>query len=116
MIYYGLTWRPATDNLGDDLVALAAMQHLPRVDYALDADALDAPLPALHADDRLALLCPGLFLRSSAHWPVEKHIAPVCIGVHMSSGDAWGLPLSSLDGAGYDALQGTCAPQTVWPR
>ena len=109
MIYYGLTWRPATDNLGDDLVALAAMQHLPRVDYALDADALDAPLPALHADDRLALLCPGLFLRSSAHWPVEKHTAPVCIGVHMSSGDAWGLPLSSLDGAGYDALL-ACAP------
>ena len=27
MIYYGLTWRPATDNLGDDLVALAAMQR-----------------------------------------------------------------------------------------
>ncbi len=104
MLYYGLTWRPATDNLGDDLVTLAAMQHLPRVDYALDADALDAPLPALAADDRLVLLAPGLFLRSSAHWPPEKHIAPVCIGVHISEEDAWGLPLSTLDGAGYDAL------------
>jgi len=109
MTYYGLTWRPATDNLGDDLVALAAMQHLPRVDYTLDADALDAPLPALHEEDRLVLLCPGLFLRSSAHWPPEKHIAPVCMGVHISQEDAWGLPLSTLDGAGLDALM-ACAP------
>lgn len=109
MLYYGLTWRPATDNLGDDLVTLAAMQRLPRVDYALDADALDAPLPGLGEDDRLVLLAPGLFLRSSAHWPPEGHIAPVCMGVHISEEDAWGLPLSALDGAGLDALT-ACAP------
>ena len=109
MLYYGLTWRPTTDNLGDDLVTLAAMQRLPRVDFHLDADALDAPLPGLTDDDRLVLLAPGLFLRSSAHWPPEKHIAPVCAGVHISSEDAWGLPVSTLDGAGYDALT-ACAP------
>lgn len=109
MLYYGLTWRPATDNFGDDLVTLAAMQHLPRVDYTLDADALDAPLPALKEDSRLVLLAPGLFLRSSAHWPPESHIAPVCMGVHISEEDAWGLPLSTLDGAGLDALT-ACAP------
>lgn len=109
MLYYGLTWRPSTDNLGDDLVSLAAMQHLPRVDMALDADALDAPLCELQEDDRLVLLSPGLFLRSSAHWPPEKHIVPVCVGVHISEEDAWGMPVSSLDGAGYDALL-ACAP------
>lgn len=109
MLYYGLTWRPATDNQGDDLVTLAAMQRLPRVDRVLDADALDAPLSGLSDDDRLVLLAPGLFLRSSAHWPPEKHMIPVCVGVHMSEEDAWGLPLSTLDGAGYDALA-ACAP------
>lgn len=109
MLYYGLTWRPATDNFGDDLVTLAAMQHLPRVDHVLDADALDAGLPALTEDDRLVLLAPGLFLRSSAHWPPDGHIAPVCIGVHIPEEDAWGLPLSTLDGAGLDALT-ACAP------
>ena len=109
MLYYGLTWRPATDNLADDLVTLAAMQRLPRVDRVLDADALDAPLSGLADDDRLVLLAPGLFLRSSAHWPPEKHMIPVCVGVHMSEEDAWGLPLSTLDGAGYDALA-ACAP------
>ena len=109
MLYYGLAWRPSTDNLGDDLVTLAALQRLPRVDRVLDADALDAPLPGLKDDDQLALLAPGLFLRSSAHWPPERHIVPVCIGVHISEEDAWGLPLSTLDGAGYDALL-ACAP------
>ncbi len=104
MIYYGLTWRPRSDNQGDDLVALAALQHLPRMDYALDADALDAPLPALTDEDRLVLLAPGVFLRSTAHWPPEKHIAPVGIGVHLSSEDAWGLPLNTLDGTGLEAL------------
>lgn len=105
MIYYGLTWRPETDNAGDDLVALAALQQLPRVDHILDADALDAPLPGLKDDDRLVLLTPGLALRSSAHWPPEKHIAPVCVGVHISEEDAWGLPISTLDGAGLEALK-----------
>ncbi len=104
MIYYGLTWRPRSDNQGDDLVALAALQRLPRMDYALDADALDAPLPALGDGDRLVLLAPGVFLRSTAHWPPEKHIAPVGIGVHLSSEDAWGLPLDTLDGTGLEAL------------
>ena len=109
MLYYGLTWRPSTDNLGDDLVSLAAMQHLPRVDRVLDADALDAPLPGLTDEDRLAVLAPGLFLRSSAHWPPERHLFPVCIGVHLSSEDAWGMPLNSLDGTGHEALL-ACAP------
>lgn len=109
MLYYGLTWRPRTDNLGDDLTALAALQHLPRIDRVLDADALDAPLPGLAADDRLVLLAQGLFLRSSAHWPPEKHIAPVCAGVHISEEDAWGLPISTMDGAGLEALL-ACSP------
>ena len=109
MLYYGLTWRPTTDNLGDDLVALAALQQLPRVDFHLDADALDAPLPSLGEEDRLVLLASGLFLRSSAHWPPEGHIAPVCVGVHISEEDAWGLPLNTLDGAGLDALT-ACGP------
>lgn len=109
MLYYGLTWRPNADNLGDDLVSLAAMQRLPRIDLALDADALDAPLSGMSEGDRLVLLSPGMFLRSSAHWPPEEHIMPVCVGVHLSEEDAWGLPLSTLDGAGYDALA-ACAP------
>ena len=109
MVYYGLTWRPVTDNLGDDLVALAAMQQLPRVDRVLDADTLDAPLPDLTDADRLVLLVSGQFLRATAHWPPDGHIAPVCAGVHISEEDTWGLPITALDGAGLSALS-ACAP------
>ena len=109
MLYYGLTWRPGTDNLGDDLTALAAMQHLPRIDRVLDADALDAPLPGWQDEDRLVLLAHGIFLHASAHWPPERHIVPVCAGVHISEEDAWGLPFSAIDGAGLDALR-ACGP------
>lgn len=105
MLHYGLAWHPASDNLGHDLLALAARQHLPRVDFLLDADALDAPLPGLGDEDRVVALIPGNFLASSAHWPPEKHIAPVCVGVHITEEDAWGLPLSTLDGAGLACLR-----------
>ncbi len=109
MLTYGLTWRPRTDNIGDDLTALAAMQHLPRIDHVLDADALDAPLPSFTDDDRLVLLAHGIFLRASSHWPPEKHIVPVCAGIHISEEDAWGLPFATMDGAGLEALR-ACAP------
>ncbi|MBQ8555064.1 MAG: polysaccharide pyruvyl transferase family protein [Clostridia bacterium] len=109
MLYYGLAWHPHSDNAGSDLLALAASRLLPRVDVLLDADALDAPLARLAPDDRVVALLPGVFLRSSAHWPPEEHIAPVCVGVHISEEDAWGLPLATLDGAGRRALE-SCAP------
>ncbi len=108
MLHYGLTWRPRTDNLGDDLTSLAAMALLPRVDHVLDADALDEPLP-LPAGDRLALLINGLMLRSTAQWPPAAPIVPVCAGVHISGEDEWGLPLATLDETGLAALQ-ACAP------
>ncbi|MBQ8201538.1 MAG: polysaccharide pyruvyl transferase family protein [Clostridia bacterium] len=109
MLRYGLAWRPSSDNLGSDLLALAAMRLLPQVDHLLDADALDAPIPGLQDDDRIVTLIPGPMLASSAHWPPEKHVAPVCVGVHISSEDAWGLSLATLDGAGLASLR-ACAP------
>ena len=32
MTRYAVTWRPRSDNLGDDLLTLAASRLLPRVD------------------------------------------------------------------------------------
>ncbi len=104
MIQYAVAWHPASDNLGDDLRALAASQLLPRVDFALDADRPDALPEGLGADDRLVTLFTGAFLRSSAHWPPQGQIAPVYAGVHFSAEDTWGLPFEALDGAGRDFL------------
>lgn len=104
MLRYALAWRPHADNLGADLLTLAASQLLPRLDLLLDADALDAPIPGLREDDRVVTLIPGPLLDASAHWPPEKHIAPVYAGVRLSAEDKYGLPLTELDGTGLAAL------------
>lgn len=109
MLHYALAWRPNADSIGSDLMTLGAQQLLPRVDIILDADRLDAYLPQIEDRDRVVALIPGLFLRTSYHWPPERHISPVCAGVHVDGEDAWGLPSDSMDGAGLDALR-TCAP------
>ncbi len=109
MIQYAIAWQPHSDNLGDDLRTYAAMQLLPRVDRVLDADNLDAPLEGLADDDRVIALLSGNVLRENTHWLPEKHIAPVCVGVHLSQEDVWGMPFARLNGAGKDYLA-ACAP------
>ena len=105
MTRYAVTWRPRSDNLGDDLLTLAASRLLPRVDMALDVDRLDAPLPDLEPDDRVVTLLCGKVLAQPIHWPPERHIAPVMVGAHFSREDVWGIPMTALDGAGLDYLQ-----------
>lgn len=104
MLRYALAWQPHADNAGSDLLALAASRLLPKIDAALDADALDAPLNGFGPDDRIVTLIPGALLYASAHWPPDGRIAPVYAGVHLSSEDKYGLPLRALQGAGYAAL------------
>ena len=105
MIRYAVTWRPRSDNLGDDLLTLAASRLLPRVDMALDIDRLDAPLPDLEPDDRVVTLMCGKVLAQPIHWPPERHIAPVMVGAHFSREDVWGIPMAVLDGAGLAYLR-----------
>ena len=100
MIQYAIAWQPQSDNLGDDLRTYAAMQLLPRIDRVLDADCLDAPLTGLGEDDRVVALLSGNVLRENTHWLPEKHIAPVCVGVHLSQEDVWGIPFTQLEGEG----------------
>lgn len=109
MIRYAVTWRPDTDNLGDDLRALAASRLLPRVDFSLDADKLDLPIPGLSPEDRVVTLLSGPILQRGTHWPPHASVSPVPVGVHASSEDAWGVPFSALDGAGLAALT-ACGP------
>ena len=109
MIHYAISWQPHSDNLGDDLRTLAATQLMPRIDRLLDGDCLDAPLDGLTGDDRVIALLSGNVIRDNAHWLPEKHIVPVCVGVHLSQEDVWGTPFAQLDGAGK-AYLAACAP------
>ena len=105
MIHYGVVWHPTTDNLGDDLLALAAMRLLPKVDCVLDGDRLDAPIAGMTAEDRVITLLAGNVFRQIHHWPPERHIVPVCVGMHFSQESVWGVPLSELDGEGLAWLK-----------
>lgn len=109
MIQYAIAWQPHSDNLGDDLRTYAAMQLMPRIDRVLDADCLDAPLDGLNESDRVIALLSGNVLRESTHWLPEKHIAPVCVGVHLSQEDVWGMPFAQLGGTGKAYLT-ACGP------
>ena len=109
MIRYALAWQPESRNLGDDLRTLAAMQYLPQVDLVLDVDRLDAPIDGLAEDDRVVTLITGSVLKEAAHWPPERHIAPVFAGVHISREDVWGVPFSAIGGEGRHYLE-ACAP------
>lgn len=104
MIEYAVAWHPASDDLGDDLRTLAASRLLPRVDRALDASHIDAPIEGLRAGDRVVTLFTGAFLRCAAHWPPQEQIAPVYVGAHFSAEDTWGVPFSSFQGAGRHYL------------
>ena len=113
MIRYAVTWRPRSDNLGDDLLTLAASRLLPRVDMALDIDRLDAPLPDLEPDDRVVTLMCGKVLAQPIHWPPERHIAPVMVGAHFSREDVWGIPMAVLDGAGLAYLRALAGAEQI---
>ena len=105
MVHYGVVWHPATDNLGDDLQALAAMRLMPRVEHVLDGENLHAPIPGVKDGDRVVTLLSGNVYRRCDHWPPEKHIVPVCVGMHFSKESVWGVPLTELDGAGLHWLK-----------
>lgn len=119
MNLYAIAWEPRTDNLGDDLRVLAASRLLPRVDLALNVNRLDEgivdegklnkDMPLLAEDDRVVTILSGPLLQRGVHWPPSEPISPVCVGVHVSEEDAWGLRISELSGAGKAYLEG-CAP------
>ena len=104
MTEYAVVWHPDTDNLGDDLLTLAASSLLPRVDRVLNADHLDAPLNDLEPDDRVVALMCGDVMRHPVHWPPERHIAPAMTGVHFNHGDIWGVPFEELGETGRKYL------------
>jgi hypothetical protein len=71
-----------TDNLGDDIQALAARQYWPRVDHALDRDNLSAARRL----GPLAVILNGWFLhpRDGAYdWPPPPNLLPLLVSHHL---------------------------------
>lgn len=112
MTRYAVVWHPRSENLGDDLQALSALRLTPDASCVLDGERLDAPIPGLAPEDRVVTLLSGQMLREPAHWPPEAHIAPVCVGMHFSGEDVWGMRLADMSGVGLRYLK-ACAPLGV---
>ena len=67
-------------NVGDDIQALAAAQHLPRVDLRVDRE-------KIHCESGLAdftMIMNGWFSRDPTAWPPAQSIHPIFVSFHVA--------------------------------
>jgi hypothetical protein len=70
-----------TENLGDDIQALAAAQFLPRIDVHIDRENLRA-----HAGQgETFLILAGWFKHRPDDWPPPPNIRPLFVGFHVAA-------------------------------
>lgn len=76
---HAVVFHYGSDNIGDDIQTYAAMQLMPKVDYFLDREALDAP----QTQDKIKLLCNGWFMENPQHWPPAENIHPLFMSMYI---------------------------------
>ena len=70
-----------TENIGDEIQSIAACRFLPKVDYLIDRDRIDAE----PVDSKTKIILNGWFTDSPENWPVKnKNIIPLFISFHLS--------------------------------
>lgn len=77
---YGLLYWKETDNIGDDIQAYAAMQFLPRVDYHIDREKMNAVEDPNH--EPIAVIMNGWLLYNTFNWPPANDILPLLVSMH----------------------------------
>jgi hypothetical protein len=71
-----------TENIGDEIQSLAAMQFLPRVDTFINREWLNAFNPS--SDDEYVMIMNGWYCHLPEHWPPSDKIRPLLISIHLS--------------------------------
>lgn len=71
-----------TDNIGDEIQALAVRRLLPRVDHYVDRDNVDLPVDGVPGSTRIVLN--GWWNHSPEHWPPSSDLLPLLISFHLS--------------------------------
>ncbi|MEP3822455.1 MAG: hypothetical protein ABJM35_10190, partial [Nonlabens ulvanivorans] len=61
-------------NYGDHIQSLAAKQYLPHVDYYIERDELNAPIP-----EKVKLILNGWFTYKPENWPPHENIDPLFV-------------------------------------
>lgn len=78
-VLYGLL-SYKTNNVGDEIQSLAALQFLPRVDLYLDRD----NLKNVRSKKKIKLILNGWFNPKPSNWPPSDDIDPLFISFHVS--------------------------------
>lgn len=66
-------------NYGDHIQSLAAKQYLPQVDYYIERDELNAPVP-----EKVKLILNGWFTYKPENWPPHENIEPLFVSFHLN--------------------------------
>lgn len=96
---YGVVFFKETDNVGDDIQSYAAMQFLPQVDYWIDRERLS---DFQSEGEKVATILNGWFLHKKYNWPPSQDILPLCISMHFTPNDHWGIKYDFLKDDGLD--------------
>ena len=97
---YGVIYYKDTDNIGDDIQSYAAMQFLPHLDYLIDRERLDEKL-----NEPVAVIMNGWYLYKKYNWPPSDNLLPLCVAMHFTANDHWGIGYKYLDGFGGKYLK-----------
>ncbi|MEM1890684.1 MAG: polysaccharide pyruvyl transferase family protein [Pyrobaculum sp.] len=76
---YGVVYAK-TDNIGDDIQAVAALQFLPRVDFWIERENLHK----VESDDVVKVILNGWYTFNPWSWPPSEAIQPLIISIHIS--------------------------------
>jgi len=81
MVKYGLIVA-STENIGDDIQSLAALQFLPRVDYIINRDYI--AYVKCKDNKKIKAIMNGWFMIRPENWPPPSCIEPLFISFHLA--------------------------------
>ncbi|MEM4898598.1 MAG: polysaccharide pyruvyl transferase family protein [Pyrobaculum sp.] len=76
---YGVVYAE-TNNIGDDIQTIAALQFLPRVDFWIERENLHR----FKSDDVVKVILNGWYTYNPWSWPPSEAIQPLIISIHIS--------------------------------
>lgn len=80
---YGLIMHKPTTNLGDDIQSYAIKQFLPRVDYYIDRENINAFSP--ENGEPVATIFAAWWMWQKWNWPPSKYIIPKFVSMHINN-------------------------------
>jgi len=74
-----------TENLGDDVQSVAALQFYPRVDVVIHREYLSR----VRVDDEVKVVLNGWFMYRPWNWPPPRNVLPLLVSIHLDPYAAW---------------------------